>query len=99
VVDALFGIGLQRPIEGLYADWIENLSASSGLRLALDIPSGLDADTGHRPGACFRADHTVTFIALKPGLPHPRRPRPPASSIWPIDVDAKPSPRAGPPLP
>ncbi|WP_374502319.1 NAD(P)H-hydrate dehydratase [Zoogloea sp.] len=68
VVDALFGIGLQRPIEGLYADWIENLSASSGLRLALDIPSGLDADTGHHPGACFRADHTVTFIALKPGL-------------------------------
>ncbi|MBL8459429.1 MAG: NAD(P)H-hydrate dehydratase [Zoogloea sp.] len=68
VVDALFGIGLQRPIDGLYADWIESLSASSGLRLALDIPSGLDADTGQRPGACFTADHTVTFIALKPGL-------------------------------
>lgn len=68
VIDALFGIGLQRPIEGLYGDWIAEMSATPGLRLALDIPSGLDADTGHRPGACFQADHTLTFIALKPGL-------------------------------
>ena len=68
VIDALFGIGLQRPIEGLYGDWIAQMSATPGLRLALDIPSGLDADTGHYPGACFQADHTITFIALKPGL-------------------------------
>lgn len=68
VIDALFGIGLQRPIDGLYGEWIAQLSATRGLRLALDIPSGLDADSGHCPGACFQADHTVTFIALKPGL-------------------------------
>lgn len=68
VIDGLFGIGLRRPLEGLYAGWVERLSAASGLRLALDIPSGLDADTGHTPGACFQADHTVSFIALKPGL-------------------------------
>ena len=67
-MDALFGIGLQRPIEGLYGDWIAQMSATPGLRLALDIPSGLDADSGRRLGPCFAASHTVSFIALKPGL-------------------------------
>jgi len=68
VVDALFGIGLQRPLEGRYADWIEALNTQPCPRLAVDIPSGLDADTGRRLGACFAATHTITFIALKPGL-------------------------------
>ena len=68
VVDALFGIGLQRPPEGLYAEWIEALNAQPCPRLALDIPSGLDADTGKRLGPCIEATDTVTFIALKPGL-------------------------------
>ncbi|MDY0073098.1 MAG: NAD(P)H-hydrate dehydratase [Thauera sp.] len=68
VVDALFGIGLQRPIEGRYASWIQTLNAQTSLRLALDIPSGLDADSGQPLGATFCATHTATFIALKPGL-------------------------------
>jgi hydroxyethylthiazole kinase-like uncharacterized protein yjeF len=68
VVDALFGIGLQRPIEGRYRDWINTLNALPAPRLAIDIPSGLNADTGHPLGTCFRATHTTTFIALKPGL-------------------------------
>jgi hypothetical protein len=68
VVDALFGIGLQRPLDGRYADWIATLNAQPCPRLALDIPSGLDADTGRRLGPCFAASHTVSFIALKPGL-------------------------------
>lgn len=68
VVDALFGIGLQRPLEGRYADWIESLNTQPCPRLAVDIPSGLDADTGRRLGPCFAATHTITFIALKPGL-------------------------------
>ena len=68
VVDALFGIGLQRPLEGRYADWIDRLNAHPGPRLAIDIPSGLDADTGRTLGPCFEASHTITFIALKPGL-------------------------------
>ncbi|MBS0512248.1 MAG: NAD(P)H-hydrate dehydratase [Proteobacteria bacterium] len=68
VVDALFGIGLKRGLEGRYARWIEGLNAQPGVRMALDVPSGLDADTGRPTGPCFRATHTTTFIALKPGL-------------------------------
>lgn len=68
VVNALFGIGLQRPLEGRYAEWIDTLNAQPFLRLAIDIPSGLDADTGRRLGSCFEATHTITFIAAKPGL-------------------------------
>ena len=68
VVDALFGIGLGRPIEGRFATWIQTLNAQPGPRMALDVPSGLDADTGQPLGATFRATHTTTFIALKPGL-------------------------------
>ncbi|MDR1425269.1 MAG: NAD(P)H-hydrate dehydratase [Azoarcus sp.] len=70
VVDALFGIGLERPIEGRYAAWIgalDTLPHGTPI-LAIDAPSGLEADTGRRLGACVRATHTVTFIALKPGL-------------------------------
>ena len=68
VVDALFGIGLKRSIEGIYAQWIRLMSAENAPRLALDIPSGLDADTGRCLGETFKATHTTTFIALKPGL-------------------------------
>lgn len=68
VVDALFGIGLKRPIEGRFATWINTLNAQRVPRMALDVPSGLDADTGRPYGTCFCATHTTTFIALKPGL-------------------------------
>ena len=68
VVDALFGIGLKRAIEGRYAGWIQTLNAQPAPRMALDVPSGLDADTGQPCGIAFCATHTTTFIALKPGL-------------------------------
>jgi hydroxyethylthiazole kinase-like uncharacterized protein yjeF len=68
VVDALFGIGLQRPIAGQMRGWIDTLNTLPTLRLAIDIPSGLEANTGRVLGACLRATHTTTFIALKPGL-------------------------------
>lgn len=68
VVDALFGIGLKRPITGKMADWIHALNAQRVPRMALDIPSGLDADSGRPLGEAFRATHTTTFITLKPGL-------------------------------
>lgn len=68
VADALFGIGLQRPLDGRFARWIEHLNALDAPRLAIDIPSGLDGDTGKVRGIAFRATHTLTFIALKPGL-------------------------------
>ncbi|MEW5889650.1 MAG: NAD(P)H-hydrate dehydratase [Pseudomonadota bacterium] len=67
-VDALFGIGLKRPPQGPYAALIEQLNGLACPVLALDVPSGLDADTGRAFTPCVRADRTATFIALKPGL-------------------------------
>ncbi len=67
-VDGLFGIGLKRRLEGRYAQFVERINRLGVPVLALDVPSGLDADTGRILGAAVCATHTVTFIALKPGL-------------------------------
>ena len=68
VVDGLFGIGLTRSPAGFYAEWIAAINAYAGPVLALDCPSGLDADRGSCFDVVVRATHTLTFIALKPGL-------------------------------
>jgi len=68
VIDGLFGIGLQRPLAGAYAELVNQVNQLHLPTLALDIPSGLQADTGMALGATIRATHTVTFIGLKPGL-------------------------------
>jgi hydroxyethylthiazole kinase-like uncharacterized protein yjeF len=69
VVDALFGIGLTRPLGGAFLDAAHWINAQPRV-VALDVPSGLDADTGAWIGAVagVRAQRTVTFIADKPGL-------------------------------
>ena len=68
IVDAMFGIGLTRDITDRHAEWIRTINAQDCVRLALDVPSGLEADTGRVLGCCINATHTTTFIALKPGL-------------------------------
>lgn len=68
VVDALFGIGLARPIDGACAALIGRINAFPGPVLALDLPSGLDGDTGGVLGCAVRASHTLSFIGGKPGL-------------------------------
>jgi NAD(P)H-hydrate epimerase len=68
VVDAMFGTGLDREVKGLYRRAIEMINASRLPVYALDLPSGLDADTGLPLGACIRARHTITFAFLKRGL-------------------------------
>lgn len=68
VIDALFGIGLARTLAGNYARWVDWANASGIPILALDVPSGLDAETGSAPGTCIRATRTAAFIAWKPGL-------------------------------
>ncbi len=68
VVDAIFGTGLSRPPVGLERAVIERLNAWQGTRVALDVPSGLDADTGAVLGVAVRAQHTITFGAHKRGL-------------------------------
>ncbi len=68
-VDALFGIGLHRAIEGAAADLVAALNHDNPAPvLALDVPSGVDADSGHHDGLAVRATVTLTFIAGKPGL-------------------------------
>jgi hydroxyethylthiazole kinase-like uncharacterized protein yjeF len=68
IVDGLFGIGLTRALSADYVEFVERANASGAPILALDVPSGVDADTGNAYGAAIRADATATFIALKPGL-------------------------------
>ena len=68
VIDGLFGIGLKRDLDGKYAELVAAINRLGIPVLALDVPSGLDADTGRVCGCAIRADHTVTFIGLKPGL-------------------------------
>ena len=68
LVDGLFGIGLQRPLDERHCD-IVNWSNRSGTPiLAIDLPSGLHADSGRVLGCAMRARKTLTFIGLKPGL-------------------------------
>lgn len=67
-VDALFGIGLHRALDGVAADCVRALNRDNASPvLALDVPSGVDADTGHHDGA-VRATATLSFICGKPGL-------------------------------
>ncbi len=68
VVDGLFGIGLARAIDGECAKLVDYANAQPCPLLALDIPSGIESDTGRVLGHAVRATHTITFIALKPGL-------------------------------
>ncbi len=68
IIDGLLGIGLQRPVEGHFAMLIQRISTYNAPILALDIPSGLDSETGRVLGCAVRATHTLSFIALKPGL-------------------------------
>ncbi|MGL4554788.1 MAG: NAD(P)H-hydrate epimerase [Gemmataceae bacterium] len=68
VVDALFGTGLTRPVEPPLDGVIAAINAAGAKVLAVDLPSGLDADTGEPLGACVRADHTATVAAPKAGF-------------------------------
>ena len=68
VIDGLFGIGLQRDLSSAHTDLVNTINSLATTVLALDVPSGLDSDTGRVLGCAVRAGHTVTFIALKPGL-------------------------------
>ena len=68
IVDALLGTGLDRPVEGDFAEAVAHLNASCAPILALDVPSGLDADTGRPHGDAVHATVTITFVGLKQGL-------------------------------
>ena len=67
-IDALFGIGINRPLKGVAAELVARMNATDVPVIALDIPSGLDADLGLPHGTAVRADVTVTFNSHKPGF-------------------------------
>lgn len=67
IIDALFGAGLARPLEGTVAALVERINASGVPVLAVDLPSGVDGRTGGAAGTAIRAVRTVTFFRLKPG--------------------------------
>jgi NAD(P)H-hydrate epimerase len=68
IVDALLGIGLKGPVHGVIATAIHQINASGLPVLSLDVPSGLNADTGLVEHFCVKATATLTFIALKTGM-------------------------------
>ena len=68
VVDALFGVGLNRALEGAAAALVQTLNEASAKVLAVDVPSGLNADTGSVPGVAVHACKTVCLVAHKRGL-------------------------------
>jgi ADP-dependent NAD(P)H-hydrate dehydratase / NAD(P)H-hydrate epimerase len=68
IVDALLGVGLSTPLKGLYAQAVETINASGRPVVAIDVPTGIDADTGAVRGAAVNADLTVTMALLKRGL-------------------------------
>ena len=89
VLDAIFGTGLRRPPEGVFADWITTINGSGLDIVAVDVPSGLDADTGQAYSPCVRATTTITFTLPKRGLLLLDGPRV-AGDVWVGDIGIPP---------
>ncbi|MEM0911455.1 MAG: NAD(P)H-hydrate dehydratase [Pseudomonadota bacterium] len=68
VIDALLGTGINGKIRSDFADVIDAINGATVPVLSIDVPSGLDADTGESLGRCVQADVTVTFVGIKMGL-------------------------------
>ncbi len=71
LVDALLGTGISGEVREPFASAIRSINETDAPVLAVDVPSGLDCDTGEPLGAAVRADRTVTFAALKAGMTQP----------------------------
>ncbi len=85
VVDALFGTGLSRPPEGAFAAWIDTINSSRLRVVSVDLPSGLDGDTGVAYAPTVRAHTTVTLGLPKPGLLKGDGPSL-AGEVWVADI-------------
>jgi NAD(P)H-hydrate epimerase len=87
IVDALFGTGLTRPLGPPFDEVVAAVNASGRPILAVDIPSGLDCDTGEALGPTIRATHTATFVAPKLGFANPKA-RPWLGEVHVLDIGA-----------
>jgi NAD(P)H-hydrate epimerase len=85
VVDAMLGTGLSRRPEGAFAAWIEAINTSQKQVISVDVPSGLDADTGDAYAPTVQAHTTVTLGLPKPGLLTGDGPRL-AGEVWVADI-------------
>ena len=68
VVDAIYGTGIHGTIQGIAGSVIEEINANAKYVMSVDIPSGINADSGEICGTCIKADKTVTFAAYKVGM-------------------------------
>ncbi len=68
IVDALLGTGLERDVTGYWAEAVQAINEHSAPVLAIDIPSGLNSDSGRSMGCAVQADATLSFIGLKQGM-------------------------------
>lgn len=90
-IDALLGIGTHvRAPEGRMADWIDRINAGAAPVLAVDLPTGLHADTGHAAQPSVNASHTLSLLTLKPGL-FTAHGRDAAGTIWLADLHVHPN--------
>ncbi|HEX3357972.1 MAG TPA: NAD(P)H-hydrate epimerase [Tepidisphaeraceae bacterium] len=71
IIDAIFGTGLNRPPREPFGQIVEAVQSSRKPVLAIDVPSGLDCDTGEPLGECIEATQTITFVAEKVGFANP----------------------------
>lgn len=85
VLDAIFGTGISRAPEGNFAAWIDAINASGAHVISVDVPSGLDADSGVAYAPSVHAHTTVTLGLPKPGLLHGDGPRL-AGAVWVADI-------------
>ena len=67
-IDAIFGIGALRPLQGTYQEWVQRMNGCGVPVVAADLPTGLDADTGSVAKVHVQASHTLSLLTLKPGL-------------------------------
>lgn len=85
VVDALFGTGLKRPLDPPYRELVEAWNRCGARVVSLDVPSGLDAETGEILGAAPRSVSTITFAAAKLGFFRSRGPEL-CGKVWVVDI-------------
>ena len=94
LIDALLGMGARGLDDGVLADAARSINAGRSPVLAVDLPSGLDGDTGHVAGrVAVHATHTLSLLSLKPGL-FTGRGREHAGRVWVDDLGASPDPAA-----